>query len=623
VSNPPNLEPGTDIVPLHRDIVPSKLTKQLERAPKCTHVEYQPTPQPYPQWRSYSSQSAIRSVCIDRPRKLIWLATWGGVLSWDVAKSLCVRHNTAHGLQGNAVAAVVVDALGWVWAAAENGGLAFLDPDCREPWRQHPDCAGRVIRRLAAAQRGGVIAACDREVLRIEEPAGPARRLIYNLRAATYVSALAPGRDGGIWTGNAWGLHYVYADGSVGKIAEITDAVSHLALADDGVLWIGSTAGLFRLDASGEIFSRPEAWPHSPVKSICVDAPGSAWVSAEDQAGCVVGDEWEPAFSAFEGNPEGRLETLDGALFSIGPNAAFRVESDHLERVLTWSSEDAMGNAVQCLSTDGDRLWVGGSSTLSMFQGEHWKAVSSPDLRDIRALLSQTGGRMWAARSARGLHLLDGFIDLPGKFPDEPIFSLCAGPDHQLWAAAPHAIFEGPSATGAWTRIHPELACGHGEIIQALCHVPGDGRGKLFIGTSSGIWACDLDFGLWEPIRGPWDGARIRAFVQLASLGKLWAASDRGLHSVDTAKRIFPGDIRALLLEYPDRGPMWVGTSAGLHKLELDHLGRVMKKRTIAFDASDSGLAASMVTALALRNTRDRREMWVGSPAGLSCLELE
>lgn len=623
MSNDHNLDPGTDIVPLHRDIVPRKLAGQLEREAKCTHVDYQPAPPPYPQWRSYSSQSAIRSFCVDRPRKLIWLATWGGVLSWDVAASHTVRHNTTHGLPGNAIAAVVVDALGRIWAAAENGGLAYLDPGAGSSWQPHPDCAGRVIRRLAATEDGGVFAACDKEVLRIDSPAGPVRRLIDAPPAAAYVAALAPYRRGLILTGNAWGLHYVYPNGNVIEISEVKVDVSHLACADDGTVWIGSTAGLFRLDASFENFSQHEAWPHTPVRSICVDAAGSVWVSAQDTAGRVVENEWEPAFSAFEGNPEGRLETLDGALFSIGPDAAFRVEPDHLERVLTWSREDALGNAVQCLSVEEDRLWVGGSGTLSMLHDDQWRTVSSPDLRDIRAVLPQARGRMWAARACWGLHLFDGFIDLPGKFPDEPIFALCAGPDHQLWAAAPHAIFEGPSASGAWTRIHPGLACRDGEIIQALCYVPGDGRGKLYIGTSSAIWAGDLDLGLWEQVRGPWDGARIRAFVHLATLGKLWAASDQGLHSVDTRKRILLGDIRALLLEHPDRGPLWVGTTAGLHRLELDHLGRVMKKRTSAFYAHDSGLAASHVTALALRNAQGRRELFVGSLAGLSCLQLE
>ena len=62
---------------------------------------------------------------------------------------------------------------------------------------------------------------------------------------------------------------------------------------------------------------------------------------------------------------------------------------------------------------------------------------------------------------------------------------------------------------------------------------------------------------------------------------------------------------------------LWVGTATGLQQWYIpdQRPGTVTEQ----FTAANAGLCADSVTALAVRAIADRREVWVGSPTGVSC----
>jgi ligand-binding sensor domain-containing protein len=613
-------EARTDIVPLRRGIVPRKPARQLEQAAKGSHQRYDPTKKAHPGWSSYSSQASIRSVHADAARGLLWMATWGGVLCWDIDGAVCTRHTSEHGLIGNAVSVVAVDANGRVWASGESGGLAWLDFEARAPWREHPGCAAFVIRRMVSGDRGGVIAACDDCVLQVLDLSIPSIKVIPRQVATRHVQALTADGAGGFWTGNAWGLHHVAANGEVHTCELVTDAVTALARAPDGGLWIGTSAGLFRLPAGSEILFFHEEWPRSAVKWLSVDAADTVWVSAEAGCGRVTSQGWEPEPQVAECNPDGWLECARGQVFSIGPQAVYRLAGESLEVALGWTAEDAAGNAVQCFCAQGERLWAGCVGGLAVLQSGQWQVAASSELRDIRALMPHEEGRLWAGSMRAGLRLLDGLIDVPGDFPGEPIVALCAGADGRQWAASPHVVFVRAPRAREWLRIETGPAGTEGAVIQTLHYRQAEGRGVLLVGTSAGLWSYRPDLGLWEPVPGPWDGMRIRAVAQQGETGPVWIGTAHGLFSLNARRRVHGGDVRAILFEEATGGPVWLGTADGLEQWALPQ-GRLWgKKPDMRLRANNSGLAGTLVTALTLREIDGRRELWVGSLAGPSCL---
>ncbi len=91
---------------------------------------------------------------------------------------------------------------------------------------------------------------------------------------------------------------------------------------------------------------------------------------------------------------------------------------------------------------------------------------------------------------------------------------------------------------------------------------------------------------------------------------------------METNEQVHSGDVRAMLFEQDSADTVWLGIRGGLERLVLRRNRRWTFKPSALFRANDSGLAATMVTALALRKIEGRRELWVGSLAGLSCLQL-
>ena len=126
--------------------------------------------------------------------------------------------------------------------------------------------------------------------------------------------------------------------------------------------------------------------------------------------------------------------------------------------------------------------------------------------------------------------------------------------------------------------------------------------------------------GFWDapPDREDLNQLSVQALATDPLTGHLWVGTRTGLYSAHNWVHHRQGDVRALA--FSPEGLLWVGTTTGLEQWPPPSDGAVFAGEPAQrLTSINSGLAADTVTALAIRGGSDRREVWIGSPAGVSC----
>ena len=638
-----------DIVPRITELLP-RLVQQLSAAP----VRYQPytvTDAGDNMWANYTAQRWVRDLAYDARRGWIWMATWGGVLCWVPDRGLCVRHTSAHGLRGTATRTIVLDKAGRIWAGGQAGGLCTLTPLTAEHgpgWRSHPKTQDWVVHRLAprVTADGGVIAAlrdaAGRDVLaEIAGPDAPVDVLDRGLPARAAQALVV--REDGIWAGNSWGLHHRLKTGEWrGWMLDGTQ-VTALASADDGI-WVGTRHGLRRVDAADPDTADQDGLPRHEVIALA-GAPDTdtVWAATIHEIGRVADGQWRPV----DGPPPAGLSALviepgtADHVWAATARGLCTVSTPRVEPAFPLGPEDALGNAVQCLATTGGgAVWVGTPQGLQHFDGSEWHAYGSTPagpggiraaVGDVRAVVAGPDGHFWVGSWRSGVGFLDSDVYVPGPKVGGPLLSLTIGADGTMWAAAPDCVYWLPAPDAGWQPlVTPAREHIGSRAIRAICHQivvrpGGQAVPTLWIGTSAGLFRYRPGLELWDSAEQWPAGHDTQALTEspVEALAvdpfdnRLYVGTGGGLLSERPWRRHSGEPIQALAFGEPMDRTLWVGTATGLQRWYIpdQRPGTVTEQ----FTAANAGLCADSVTALAVRAIADRREVWVGSPTGVSC----
>ncbi|UCH93811.1 MAG: hypothetical protein JSV88_26575 [Candidatus Aminicenantes bacterium] len=640
-----------EIKPYSKELGLRRIAIQLEQE-RTRHQRFSSTKLPFPDWTGYSSQRHIRDIAFDAHHHCIWLATWGGLLRWEPETDRITRYTSEHGLLGNATNRIAVDHKGIVWACGHGFGLFYLLPDKGANWQSIHQFNSWSILCLLPCPECGIYAALrdldGRSVLGVlESPQADLKLLLKNNLANKDIDALVMDTEGVLWIGNAWGLH-CYINPEKTLHYDLDGArVRSLAAGLDGTLWIGSNRGLygFRKDKTPTHFQEKD-WPGDEVFALTMN-PGSAdlWVVTSRETGKISNNRWQKIYDSQPNRLNVLLTTKNddkSITWGGGANGLFKLGLPKLEKAFTWSQADALSNAVQCLEIDNDALWVGTARGLYHFQFESqdWTDYNAeiPGLfHDVRALLPiPSKHRVWVGSWSSGLRSLVHGYDLPDPLlPAVPIVSLAASENGILWAATIDMIYWKKPDTQTWEPVpgalpgQPPKTLNLG-IIQVICpQMTGSGQGlsrtTLWIGTSNGLLRYRPDGPVnWDSPR-EWGAPSILEQDSIQALivdlnNRLWIGTSHGLYCQRTWKCCRETDVRALACT--SEGTLWVGTSTALEEWHLP-------KRTTKFSGepkkhftvNNSGMAANRVTDLALREIHSdcTREVWIGSPNGLSC----
>jgi ligand-binding sensor domain-containing protein len=584
-------------------------------------------------WTNFVSQRCVRAIAISPRSAKMWLATWGGVLSWNrKEEQLYRRYSSEHGLGGNAVACVCVDSAERPWVGHVEGALAYFEGDS---WHICDHLQTDLIRVVCPSSDGdGIWAATKETVYRVP---GPHERPI---------AVALEGHDGavealdllddvsGVLVGNDWGLFRCeFGADPTPVFPEKITSCTCLARDADGRVWVGTPTAVFMIKGA-ELFG-----PFAPGES---DSPGRVlalaagkervWVRTTTGLGQILNDQWYhvPMPSRDEAEP-----------FSIG---AIAVSSDDkylwvgTDRLLAsvWSekpperhwyldllashSDDELNNVGCCAVAENNARFVriGTAGGLVEFRDdEEWKLDAIDRHVHVRGLCHCNIGseqepreETWMLAWPGGVRTVSGgtgqrSVQQPPGFP----MALAVGQDQHAYVVTGRGI----------------CRLGDGEAVGVLVAPPAPVRcaaqtpdGVWWLGTTRGVyrWLADRWSFASEP-SGPLQ-AEIHALAVIS--GTLWAASGDGLWARQADawqlhEKPLTADRRVVALApTEDRKALWLASADGVVRFdpEANVVGRLLSPL-------NSGLASRRITAL----VETGRRLWIATQAGISRLTLE
>jgi ligand-binding sensor domain-containing protein len=580
-------------------------------------------------WLSFVAQRSVRAIAIAPRSRNIWLATWGGVLSWNRREELLYRrYSSEHGLAGNAVACLCLDQAEQPWAGHVEGGLSYFDG---QRWQVYAHLQQESIRALTSGgTQGGVWAAGFDAVWHV-----PAPDQLPNLVAqgsdgtqdpAEALALLAEGD--GLLLGNAWGLFYLQSGHEPVRVKpQEVPACTALARDADGGVWLGTPAGLYQL--KGQVLDGPfTPGERAPVERILGLAAGHRRVWVWTLAGLAqwVDGQWQSVpWPETDGEPPAVRAIAasgdDNYLWVGTDDLIAGVLGDRAEAywdlsLLPRHPEDQLNNLGRCAvgDADGDRVWIGMADGLVAFgPGIEWSLDARAHGSDVRALAisAANGGTLWMLTWPYGIDCI-----LPASHQ---------GPSVRPPSGLPLALAVGQDG---W----PVVATGRAlwrmaadDLQQLSAAMPPTAR--CLAQAADGIWWLGTAQGAYQLLGGGWNLAGeqpgpVQAAVHALAVvqGRLWAATEAGLYVRQANGWILHGAgpqnqpfvVRALAAAVV-AGELWLAREDGV--VRYDPTTRAVRAQ---YTPADSGLASRRVTAL----VESAGALWIVTQAGISRLAL-
>jgi HD-GYP domain-containing protein (c-di-GMP phosphodiesterase class II)/ligand-binding sensor domain-containing protein len=374
-----------------------------------------------------------------------------------------------------------------------------------------------------------------------------------------------------------------------------------------GRIWVGTGQGLFSTERERPGAFRPAAGlPHAEVVSVVRDGAGVVWVGSRAGVAREAGDRFVPIdVGPAPGTWVLGLAPAGDGVWAFSRGGLLRVRGTTVERAAPPPDPVEMVGAV--LADRAGNVWLGSVGLARFVDGalERLPAPGGASRPTVRALLEDREGNVWVGLDGGGLlRLREGdlatFAEEHGLAPHS-VLTVSDGPDGTLVVGVSCSGLFRSSEGGFIAVPGPDgrpLGC-----VQAVLH----GRdGTLWVG----------EHGLLALRDGRW-----RRYVEADGLlsplaevlfedrqGRLWVGTPAGLQRLDGDR--FTAPVEGLvdpgveaIAEAPD-GTLWVGTHDGLTALTA---GRARRFTVV------SGLPPGPVRAL---HVDSRGVLWVGTYGG-------
>ncbi|MBT7457177.1 MAG: T9SS type A sorting domain-containing protein [Gemmatimonadetes bacterium] len=595
----------------------------------------------------------------------VWLATGGGALHYDRTSQTYRRFTRLDGLGGNQLLSVAIDENGIVWFGSAAKGLSRLQAGASHfdpPFLEFRD--RDILSLFADGDRLYVGTDRGLSVFLLEkQEVKESYRRLGTLAKDAAVNALTI-HDGIIFVGTSEGLAWASLSQpnlqdpdswssalNVGQVKDVI-AIGNNVMAGSslGIFSYDPTADRFFLDFDGEavdglgsfegralaatdegnflqrlgagIWRRIGAPLIFDVRGVSEINDGSVWLATETGLRTIRAE--TPASSGEPGSSRFYdLRLVDGDLWAASvPDDQQRILSAGVYQLHdgTWTvfdeSSGMPNDELVAIETDSQgRIWIGSwGGGIAIRQSDRWFELDETnsvlrgigpgaDFVAISDVQRDVDGNLWIVNVAVGIAVIDNYPQTQGYLFDQVALGQSAGLDlfriglardgHKWVASRTDGLVilddGGTPFTGGDDRIvvinqlvEPRLSSNRTfDLLE-------DDDGTLWLATDSGLNA----------IGGSYD----------RSAGEFRASTWRVYCSLDG----LPSDeINAL--EIDGDGHLWVGTSAGLSRIDNGEVA-------ITLTSTNSGLINDRVTGLLF--DAEANELWVGTFDGLNRLRL-
>jgi ligand-binding sensor domain-containing protein len=530
----------------------------------------------------YTNRNHVNGIALDGD--VLWAATGGGVVAWDLTNGDVASYTVLDGLPTNHVADIVVCPVPdpRVIAGTEDG-LAFYDPDS-DTWdvwtKDNSDMSKSDVKVLD----------CDPDT-----------------------HTLFVGHTFGLDVWNSDTGEWTLLNRSAGLAS---DFVNHAVVIGDD-LWIVSSFGVSIVHADGSIDTYQEETsdiPDQNVFSVVGDAEGNVWLGAFDGLIKFTDGEWTlynsdsveefPFLDVFAGlvvAPDGNIWAGNsfGSICRFDPAA---------EKCLSiYDGEEGMVGALNDLIVDdaGSIYYCDDSEGISIFDGDSWQSLILEELavsNSYKAIAFTSGGTIWLGGSF-GLQTLSASEADGGWKHNEmrghTVNTFFLGQEG-IWIGHGAGASYAKYGTDTWTNLERGDP-GEGIHKGGATAIAEDGAGRVWFGTRNGLTV--------------WDG---ETFIYYDLLSEEERAEEKSARAVN-----------ALLF---DGSHVWVGAYSALFRFdendeitrwdELPVLGGLPRPTAYSLALQDDGSVLLGIGKRLMQYRDDQFEEVVQAPGAVHSILL-
>jgi signal transduction histidine kinase/ligand-binding sensor domain-containing protein len=339
----------------------------------------------------------------------------------------------------------------------------------------------------------------------------------------------------------------------------------------DGYLWIGADAGLFRFDGlrftSWSAFSDAPL-PNAPVSALLISRDGSLWVGLADGSGVrhIRGEALveNGDISNLAGTVTDLIEDGDRTIWAISDNALYRLERTGWKRLsLPWIDRPSL--VLHLYVTAKGRLRVATAQGLFGRQADDtFELLSTGYVWDVS---ESRDGTVWITDIATGFRELREISRSRSRGKVE-------GGGYRLLRDRRENLWVGTLGEGLWRVRTPDAATPLAAIpppqrialpSNTVQSIHEDRNANIWVGTTVGLHRVHE-----RPVK-PVENVGFVISVSAGDGPTMWAGTTDGL--VDASAPVplkLPTGTRpiVLVLHRDTRGTVWMGTTAGLWRVE-------------------------------------------------------
>ena len=570
------------------------------------------------------AQSQILALCQDSKGNL-WMGTASGGVSRFDGRTF-VNFTQKEGLGDNVVYAIEEDQKGNLWFGTLNGVSRF-DGKTFTTFTKEDGLVHSRVRSIVEDRDGHMWFGTDGGVSRFDGKTFTNFTQAEGL-AHSRVRSIVEGRDGHMWFGTDGGVSRF--DGKTFTNFTEAEGLAHRRIRSiikdrDGHLWFGTDGGVSRFD--GKAFTnltKEDGLLDDVVYVICEGEDGKLWFGTNEGVSQFDGKSFT-ALTAKEGLSDNRVRSIiqdrEGNLW-IGTNDG--VCQFYGEAFVTFSEQEGLNDIIYTIVEDRDgNMWFGTfGGGVHKYDGKTFMQFTEKEgLSNNRVISSfeDRDGKLWFGTFGGGVSQFDGktFTNFTEKegLPHDVVTSILQDQTGDMWFGTFGGVSKFDGKT--FTNFTDKDGLNHNQVLDMV----EDEKGHLWFGTFGQV--SRYDGVVFTTFSDKQEFNFIESLLE-DEKGNLWFAKNgsgitkytsEAKTEAEAFDQFTTGDglnnDQVLSMTFDDSGNLWVGTTKGIDKLDMETYNRTGKKHFVHYGAKEGFVGIECNQNAVCKDSKGH--LWFGS----------